>query len=80
MATKSYQDCIEDPVLECIDYGKKWRLGKESDGKWANCEILLECNRRGGEKFIVMKDGVKVCSWTKTGFAVKPMTAKDKKR
>jgi hypothetical protein len=75
MASKSYHDGIEypeEPVLDCVQLRKEWRVLKRSDGKWANCEIILEVNRNGEEKLTVIKDGIRVSSWPKKGFSIKP--------
>lgn len=77
MAAKSHEDGIEDPSLTVVDYGKQWRVGKRSDGKWADCEIILEINRNGEEKLTVVKDGIRIVPWTNKGFAVKPPRKKD---
>jgi len=65
---------IEDPVLECVDYRKEWRIIKQhSKENWADCEIIITVNESGNEELTVIKDGIKVCSWTKTGFSIKPL-------
>jgi hypothetical protein len=77
MAPKPYQDGIEDPILVRVDSLKEWRVGKRTGSLevrygWANCEIILEYNSKNEEELTVVKDGVRVCSWTKIGFSIKP--------
>ena len=74
MVPKSYQDDIEDPVLRRVEGRKEWRVGKRSENRWAwaNCEIILEYNSKDQEKLTVVKDGIRVCSWTKVGLSIKP--------